>query len=183
MTASSSHGVLSPFSASGTRASTPSPARASSGHGLTSTAAFRLRRFDDLDGLRCSRPPPGLPGEHSWAFVLQGSSRAAGGATISGDAYPLGVSPHDSRSLRGLSPCRATAPPGAYSSGPTVTARFRFPFLGGSRPSWTFFWDLAPRTAAPVNRCFGKRPYGPTTFLTVKERQPSKRKVRGAIRV
>lgn len=45
--------------------------------------------------------------------------------------------------------------------GPTVSARFRFPFVGGSRPSWTLFWNLArapPRRQAVVKNV---RPVGP----------------------
>lgn len=130
----------------------PSPARASSGHGLASTAAFRLRRFDDLDGFRRSRPPPGFPGEHSWAFVLQGSSRAAGSRAVSDPTSPPDVLLCRSRSRRGLSPRNRAAPPGACSSSPTFAARCPVSLRRGPVALLDFLWDRAPRTASPEGK-------------------------------
>ncbi len=61
--------------------------------------------------------------------------------------------------------------------GSTVSARFRFPFVGGSRPSWTLFWNLArappPRQAVAAN----VRPVGPNHVPDCKRATTFDRKV------
>lgn len=77
--------------------------RTESGRGLTSAAAFRPRRFHDLDGLLRNHSCPGFPAQHSWGWMRPpGCSR-----------YPRTT----------LSPA-PSSPPGLHRSGPASAVAF-----------------------------------------------------------